>query len=44
MGIECEREPAFAYQTWRLWLVLMLAWVLIHLSGFSVRRPTTVWS
>ena len=31
MGIECEREPAFAYWAWRLRLVLMLAWVLVHL-------------
>ena len=31
MGIECEREPAFAYRAWRLRLVLMLARVLVHL-------------
>ena len=31
MGIECEREPAFAYWAWRLRLVLMLAWVLVDL-------------
>ena len=31
MGIECEREPAFAYRPWRLRLVLMLAWILVHL-------------
>src|SRR4029450_5620583 len=31
MGIECECEPTFAYWTWRLRLVLMLAWGLVHL-------------
>ena len=38
MGIECEREPAFAYRAWRLRLVLMLARVLVHLLVFRPLR------